>query len=541
MARIEARDLALQPPRGARGEREAARREEARQARAAEAQRVVARERLGIETRLVELHPELEAREEALRGDGGFREEVVEPAAGGHAEGSGRERCTGGGMGRGRSAARAAGVRRSRIGLRGAAGVVAALAVAAGCTFSQPRAIDEDFLAPLVERAERARGLRFPAPIQAERVPVGGVRALLERELDAGYGPDDFARAEALDRSLGLFSGDRPLRDALLDLQAGTVAGFYTPLGKKLYVVHDGALEHPLPPLVASVAVHELVHALQGATSPLLDVLIGLNDHDDMSFAIGALIEGDALWATFRDQAEKEGVEPPRPDVLKRDTRIDEPDAPGAGAPRLLREPFLLQYPLGYAIADTLASRGGTAALDAALRNPPLSSEELLHPDGYLGIATRTPLAWLDVTAEALGLPACTLFSANTFGELGLRIWLREHGASEARAAGAAEGWDGDRAAVFQCPSGPALAWLVQLDAEVDAVELASLAEALARDGLALLRTGRRVLISRGLLEAAQAAALAVPERRFADLASYLAARPEVMERALRLRAHKER
>ena len=521
MARIEAGDLALEALRGARAERETAGGEEVGQVRTAEADGVVARERLGVESRLVEGHPELEAREQAIDRDRGFDEEVVEAASVAHLGGSGREHGARGAASRGRRAGRAA----------------AALAVLAGCTFAQPRAIDSDFLAPLAARAERARGLRFPAPIQAEQVPVNGVRALLERELDAGYGPEDFARAEALDRSLGLFTEDRPLRDALLDLQAGTVAGFYTPLGRKLYVVHDGPLESPLPPAVASVAVHELVHALQGATTPLLDVLIGLNDHDDLSFALGAQIEGDALWATFRDQAEMEGVEPPRPDVLKRDTRIEEADAPGAGAPRLLREPFLLQYPLGYAIADMLAARGGTAALDAALRNPPLSSEELMHADGYLGIATRTPIAWFDVTAEAVGLPACAVFSANTFGELGLRIWLREQGASEARAAGAAEGWDGDRAAVLQCPSGPALAWLVQLDAEIDAVELAALAEPFERDGLEVLRAGSRVLISRELSEAAQAAALALPERRFADLASYLAARPEVMERAARLRA----
>jgi hypothetical protein len=521
MARIEAGDLALEPARGARRDPEAARREEPGEPRAAEVDDVVARERLGIEPGLVELHPELEAGQEAIGGDRRFGEEVIEAAAA-HTRGSGRQGRRGG-----KATVRAA--------------AAAGLGLAAACAWVQPRAMEEEFLAPLVARAEHARGLRFPTPIQAEQVPTAGVRALLERELDAGYGPEDFARAEALDRSLGLFGGDRPLRDALLDLQAGTVAGFYTPLGRRLYVVHDGSLEHPLPPAVASVAVHELVHALQGATSPLLDVLIGLNDHDDLGFALGAQIEGDALWATFRDQAEIEGVEPPRPDVLKRDTRLDDPDAPGASAPRLLREPFLLQYPLGYAIADTLAARGGTAALDAALRNPPLSSEELLHPDGYLGLATRTPLPWLEVTAEGLGLAECRLFSANTFGELGLRIWLREHGASEARAAGAAEGWDGDRAAVFQCPSGPALAWLVQLDAEIDAIELASLAEPFANDGLAVERDGRRVLVSRGLPEAAHAPALALPERRFSDLAAYLAARPEVLERAARLRERIER
>jgi hypothetical protein len=513
MAGIEARDLALEAAGGARRHGEAAAREELRQPAAAEADRFVARERLGIEAGLVERHPEVEAGQEAVGRDGRFREEMVE-APPVHRRGSSRRASFGGAL--------------------AAAIGVAALAA---CTFVSPRTMDAEFLAPLVARAERARGLRFPAPIQAEQVPVAGVRALLERELDAGYGPEDFARAEALDRSLGLFRGDRPLREALLDLQAGTVAGFYTPLGRRLYVVHDGALESPLPPAVASVAVHELVHALQGATSPLLDVLIGLNDHDDLGFALGAQIEGDALWATFRDQAETQGIEPPRPDVLKRDTRLEDPEAPGASAPRLLREPFLLQYPLGYAIADTLAARGGTAALDAALRNPPLSSEELLHPDGYLGLATRTPLAWFDVTAEALGLAECRLFSANTFGELGLRIWLREHGASEARAAGAAEGWDGDRAAVFSCPGGPALAWLVQLDVEIDAVELASLAEPLAANGFTLERSGRRVLLTRSLPEPARALALALPEHRFADLSAYLAARPEILARAAALRS----
>jgi hypothetical protein len=529
MARIETGDLPLEPQRGARPEAEAALGEEAGQAAAAEADRVVARQRLRIEAGLVELHPELEPREEAIDGDRRFREEMIEATAA-HGEGSGRD---GGARGAGRQGAR----RRLRAAASGAAAAVAFLAA---CTFVSPRTMDEEFLAPLVARAEKARGLRFPAPIQAEQVPTAGVRALLERELDAGYGPEDFARAEALDRSLGLFSGDRPLRDALIDLQAGTVAGFYTPLGRRLYVVHDGPLEAPLPPGVASVAVHELVHALQSATSPLLDVLIGLNDHDDLGFALGALIEGDALWATFRDQAAVEGVEPPRPDVLKRDTRLDDPDAPGASAPRLLREPFLLQYPLGYAIADTLAARGGTAALDAALRNPPLSSEELLHPDGYLGMATRTPLAWFEISAEALGIADCRLFSANTFGELGLRIWLREHGASEARAAGAAEGWDGDRAAVFQCPTGPAIAWLVQLDFEIDAVELASLAEPFASDGLTVERSERRVLLSRGLPETAKVLALSLPELRFADLSAYLDARPEVLERAAELRARLE-
>lgn len=520
MAWVETRDLALQPARRARREGEAPLCEEPRELVAAEADDLATRERLRVEADCVERHPELESRQQAADGDGRLGEEVVEAPAP-HAKGGGPKQGRGG--------------KRTALHRPAAAGAAAALCLA--CATLAPRGIPHELLRPLVERAERARSLHLPAPIEAEWTPAGEVRALLAREIDAVFGPDDFARAEALEGSLGLLPGATPLRDALLDLQSKVVAGFYTPLAGRLYIVSDGPGEESFPENLESVAVHELVHALQHATSPLLDVLLGLEDHDDLGFALGALIEGDALWATLRDQAERSGVPPPRSDVMVRDVRLDDPQAPGSGAPRLLREPFLLQYPLGYAIADALAAAGGTAALDAALRDPPLSSEEILHPAAYLGAAPRTPIAWLALDAAALGLGGCRLAASNTFGELGLRIWLRERGASEPRAAGAAEGWDGDRAAVFECGAERALAWLVQLDAEVDAVELAALVASLPPSGFSVDRSGRRVLVARALAEPARRAALAVRERRFADLESYLGARPEVLERAATLRA----
>jgi hypothetical protein len=415
-------------------------------------------------------------------------------------------------------------------------GALGATALAAACAWLGPAPLPGPLLADLAARAETARGLRFPAPIDAERLAPERVRSVLAEELDVAASAADFARMEALEHSLGLLPTDVSLREALLDFQAGAVAGFYTPLRRRLYVVYDGPLEPALPPDVATVFVHELVHALQGSHSQLLDVLIGLDDHDDLAFALGALLEGDALLAAFRDREAQTGVARLAARELWADLDLEGSAAPGPEAPRLLRESFLLQYPLGYAIAEALAARGGSAALDGALRDPPLSSEALLHPEAYLGDAARTSLPWLELEAEALGAPECRVLARNSFGELGLRIWVREHGLSEARAAGAAAGWDGDRAAVLDCPEGRRVLWLAQLDAEVDAAELESAARA-ARSGLGVERRGRRVLLARGLGDAARAAALATPERRFPDLASYLAARPQVLARAERLRA----
>jgi hypothetical protein len=411
----------------------------------------------------------------------------------------------------------------------------AAAALAAACALVGPRPLEAELLAELSARAEHARGLLFPAPIVAERLPTGRVRGVLAAELDAAYHPEDFARAEALERALGLLPPGIGLREALLDLQAGAVAGFYTPLRRRLYVVADGSLGGALPEEAGSVVVHELVHALQAAHTPLLDVLLGLEDHDDLAFALGALLEGDALWATFRDLTTQTGTAAPLAADFAAEMRLDDPDAPGAEAPRILRESFLLQYPLGYALAEALGERGGSAALDAALADPPLSSEALLHPERYLE-AQPEPLPWLRLTPPELSLPGCGPVASNVFGELGLRIWARERGASAASAAAAAEGWDGDCAAVFECGGEPAFAWLVQFDGAADAAEFADLAEAAALPGTALERSGRRVLLSAGLPPEARGAALAAPERRFEDLAGYLAARPEVLERAARLR-----
>lgn len=402
--------------------------------------------------------------------------------------------------------------------------------LAAACAAFGPRPLPEPILADLVARTERARGLRFTAPVRAELLPPRRVRAAFEAELDAAYGPDDFARAERLGEGLGLLPPGTRLREAVLDFQSGSVAGFYTPLRGRLYVVQRSPLARGLSAADTLVAVHELVHALQDAHFGTPRVLLGLDDHDDLAFALGALLEGDALWAALREQSESAGIEPPTAEDLAAETRLDEQEGPARDAPRMLRESFLLQYPLGYAIAAALAARGGTAALDAAFRDPPLTSEELLHPELYLGSGPRAPMPWLALDERAPGLAGCRVEESNGFGELGLRIWARERGASEAAAAAAAAGWDGDRAALLACGSATGFAWLVQFDAEVDALEFARIAS--APPGARLDRSGRRVLVSLGLGEPERRGALAAPERRFSDLASYLAARPEVLERA---------
>jgi len=380
--------------------------------------------------------------------------------------------------------------------------------------------------------------------VDAYAVRPDQVPALLQRELDRLVSPAQFQHEQALLQALGLLPPQVDLRKAVLRLQSGALAGFYTPVADRLYIVLDTAgsvLTRDGP--LAEVLVHELAHALQAQHSHLLEVGLGIESDQDLAFALGALLEGDAVLTELRDA--QRSFHEPIPDaagfrLLFRE-ELDLPDL--EAAPRWVRETLLGQYPSGYALVTQLVRRGGMPALDAAWSDPPLSSEELLHPRRYLDRSLRRPLR--DLRADAARFApdgGCGVVAQGSYGELGLRVWAAERGASGERAAAAADGWDGDRAWLLRCPGGPALAWVIHFDTLAEAREFARLAGGLAAEGEGgkvrrVDRSGVRVLLSSGLRAAGRTWLLeAHAGRLYTDLSTWLESHPEVRERARSLR-----
>src|SRR5262249_1959000 len=111
-----------------------------------------------------------------------------------------------------------------------------------------------------------------------------------------------------------------------------------------------------------------------------------------------------------------------------------------------------------------LANDGGWEALDEAYRNPPLSSEQIIHPEKYKAkpdLPTEIDLGKLDPG------PGWKEVGRNVVGEMTLGVLLGRHGGTNAAA-----GWDGDRFAVFEQPGGRlGLVWMTTWDTEDDAGE----------------------------------------------------------------------
>jgi hypothetical protein len=489
---------------------------------------------LGVEAGGVHRLPERVARHPTVERDRELRDQTIEAAASHVVFPLGGWRARAGSDGE-RSISRP-----RRVGwLLALAGLAPALA----CSGPGERTpVPSERLAVLAGRVEVARELRFRAPVEAESVTHDGVPALLEAELDRATPPDQLRREEALAKALGLLPPRADLRTILLAWQAQAVAGFYSPASARLYVVEGAAAAGGGEE--SGVLVHELAHALQDQHTRLLAARVGLQANDDLQFALGAFLEGDALWTELRDEALNKGFPQSTGDDFAARFAVDAPD--GADVPRILRESFLQQYPLGYGLAHELVARGGVAALTAALADPPLSSEELLHRERYLVPSARRALAWFPEPAERFAPESgCELLASTSYGELGLGVWLREAGSADAEAARAADGWDGDRAWLLDCERGPVVAWLLQFDTPEDAFELEALAvradwaaRAEPVGPFVIERSEARVLLSSGLeAEGRRELLERLAPVRYAGFSALLRDQPEVLERAERQRA----
>jgi serine/threonine protein kinase len=255
---------------------------------------------------------------------------------------------------------------------------------------------------------------------------------------------DRVFEAEQLYKVLGLMAEDEDLQDTLFDIQVQQVSALFDDEAEVVYVLTE----------VSSVGAKEEL-ALAGAYMSLLlqdafDVAdmratAALSDWDARR-AVDALISGDVFQviqgyvATHFDAGEIEELQVPIPDnkVLAAPTVVQKANQ------------FLQREGAGF-VASLFGATGSWASVDNAYANPPVSSEQVIHPDKYL--LGEVPLS-VEVNdySPSLG-KGWAQVSANTMGEWMIRTYLEEY-LDEDRAAAAAAGWGGDAYSLLSGPEG---------------------------------------------------------------------------------------
>ena len=299
-----------------------------------------------------------------------------------------------------------------------------------------------------IEQAvQEMRGLTAIRPVTRTLMSSEELRGYVVDLQEKNYSQAD-ARSDAL--TLAAFDLVEPgfdLYDFLTDLYSEQIAGFYDPDKDRLYVI---AKPGDLSVLERITFAHEFDHALQNQHFDLAglgfsnDKALQIEDAD-RQLAYQALVEGDGtlLMQQWAQDALSLG------DQLAMMSAVQGMPVFNS-APRVFRESLMFPYLSGMAFVLSLQLGGGWPAVDAAFDDPPISSEQILHPFAYPD-DRPIPIALPPLTGTLP--PGWRLADENTLGEFMLRQYLTEHISRTASVERAAAGWGGDRYAVYVSPN----------------------------------------------------------------------------------------
>jgi hypothetical protein len=301
-------------------------------------------------------------------------------------------------------------------------------------------------MARIEQRVSELRGLETLQPVAKAFLTTDELRQRMAEDVLENYSEQEARDDVLLYRAFEFIESDSDidLRSLFIDVQAEQVLGFYDADTEEMYVV-----KRTQEPTVFDLWTfsHEYTHVLQDQHFDLQ--ALGFTDEEEdegedseAQFAIRSLVEGDAslLMQQYAIQYfEMEDLQ----EIITQSEALD--SSVLDSAPKIVRESLTFPYEAGLVFVMALFEEGGWSAVDTAYAEPPLSTEQILHPEQYPDDAPQ--MITLPPLTDTLG-SGWRLVDEDVLGEFGLRQYLDVYlDSSDFEAA--AEGWGGDRYAVY--------------------------------------------------------------------------------------------
>jgi len=224
------------------------------------------------------------------------------------------------------------------------------------------------------------RGLTLKEPLIRDVLTPEQLQDKVMNEFFEEYSEEDAALDALVFHVWGLLEAEFDLIGFYKELYSEQIAGYYDTETKEMYVVQgEGFFGNE-----RMTYAHEFTHALQDQTYDLREGMQINPEHCEVNTeycaAVKALVEGDATmtqftwfwrYATPEDQEQ----------VQRAYETYESPVFDSA--PGFIREDLMFPYLYGLEFVQSLYDRGGWDAVDAAYADPPVSTEQILHPDRY--------------------------------------------------------------------------------------------------------------------------------------------------------------
>ncbi len=298
--------------------------------------------------------------------------------------------------------------------------------------------------------AEMSKLLSLPilSPLKKSLRTRDEIREFVIQQLKEDREPQKrYADQKTLEK-FGLIPKGFPLEQFLVDLLTEQIAGLYDPKSQEFFIA-----EWIDPDEQRTVMAHELTHALQDQHFHVQHWEDAAKPNDDAEMARDAVLEGSATAAMMDRELRGIGSnvrDLPNIESLVRKVMLGEAgDSPTlAKAPPFIRDELLFPYLAGVVFTQrVLQANSGWADFPKVFANPPVSTQQILHPDLYLKGVAPEKVTLPDISQL---LPrGWKKLDENLMGEFGLKEVLKQF-LGEERSTPLAAAWAGDRYAILE-------------------------------------------------------------------------------------------
>ncbi len=288
--------------------------------------------------------------------------------------------------------------------------------------------------------ASKVRGLAIKNKVPCYEKGLEAVKEDVKQLIDR----DELKHAALLYKALGLVPDDYDFEKNYIDYTLSNVAGLYDQKHKRFLIMDSVPMM--LRPVVM---VHELTHALQDQHYDLENFADEKKLTTDEELARSALLEGDAT-AVMMDYTTALVGRPPLSEQKDVSSSVLQNVISArltstlTAAPKAVSLLLMFPYNSGLNFVQQQLYGKGYAALDKFYKNPPRSTEEILHPQKY-GKQDFKSFSDADVLKEFLGNQEQKVSFSDVMGEFFIKAMLFGAGIDVEQDFG----WGGDRAVVL--------------------------------------------------------------------------------------------
>jgi hypothetical protein len=292
---------------------------------------------------------------------------------------------------------------------------------------------------------EKVSGMQAQKKVRYEMIRRNQVRDFLKQRVKETVKPEQIRAEEITLKKFGFVPKNFDLEKSTVDLLTEQAAAFYDYRKQRLFL-----LEGTSNALMEMAIVHEMAHAIADQNFNLQQFIDGAGENDDSALARLTVMEGQATWLTAEVLAQRNGRSLAGDSVL-----FDQMAEASSGmsqypvfqsVPLYLRETLIFPYTRGMRFQQTVYEKMGKEAFAEVFKNPPLSTQQVLHPATYFD---KVKPASPELPEPAALKKKYKVLAEGKMGELDHAVLIREH-VSREDAERIAPRWRGGKYRVWE-------------------------------------------------------------------------------------------